>query len=393
MRPGSQRRSLACVVVALLSPAPIWTQTTNSSQTPRLRSGSGFAVTTAYVVTNDHVVATCASVRVRTNENAYTAELIAADKKNDLALLKVSGRISTILAFRDNPPVKLGEAVIALGFPLQGIVASSMNLTTGIVSALAGLGDDERALQFSAPIQLGSSGGPLLDQSGNVIGLIASKLSPLWAARAIGDVPQNVNFAIRDTVVRDFLNSRGVQYVTKASDTRLETTDIGETTSKGVALVECLGPMPRPYPAGEPATSTTFQRGLDAYRRHDFGSAFKEWSALAEQGDAPSQFNIGLLFVDGIGAPKNFTEAASWFQRAAEQGNVEAQHNLGAMYASGRGVRRDYVESYKWFTLCAAQGNSGCESQRRLVGRKLSRTQLQQGQSLAAGWSPTKENH
>ena len=77
------------------------------------------------------------------------------------------------------------------------MISSSLNMTIGNVSALAGLGDDTRSLQFTAPIHPGNSGGPLVDASGNVVGVVTSKLSPLWTAKNIGDVPQNVNFALK----------------------------------------------------------------------------------------------------------------------------------------------------------------------------------------------------
>jgi S1-C subfamily serine protease len=91
------------------------------------------------------------------------------------------------------------------GFPLTGLLASSGNLTTGIVSATAGMHDNPRHLQISAPVQPGNSGGPLLDQSGNVIGVIVAKLDAATAASLLGDIPQNVNFAIKGREAVSFL--------------------------------------------------------------------------------------------------------------------------------------------------------------------------------------------
>ena len=374
-----------------------------TSQSPQLIStGSGFVVSIqGYLITNDHVTQGCESVRVKLGDAWYSAELIASDKQNDLALLKTPP-VGTALPFRDSPRVKLGEGVIVMGYPLSGIIASSLNLTTGAVSALAGLGDDARVLQFTAPVQPGNSGGPLLDQSGNIVGVVASKLSPLWTARVVGTLPENVNFAIKSSIVREFLESRGVQYQTNKSDIRQETPDIGEGASRAVAFIECLGsasqpttlhPKPAEAPIEASGELSPFQRGLNGYQRRDYGTALKEWRPLADRGDAPSQFNLGLMYIDGLGVPQDYNLAVSWFERSAQQNYAKAQLNLGAMYASGRGVKRDYIQSYKWLSLCAAKGDMRCESERDLVARKLSRSQLVTAQRLAGEWKPKQETH
>ncbi len=99
---------------------------------------------------------------------------------------------------------------MAYGFPLGGALASSGVATTGTVSALAGLGDDQRVLQISAPVQPGNSGGPLLDEKGFVVGVVVSKLNAMAIAEAIGDIPQNVNFAVKGTVAKELLRDQGL---------------------------------------------------------------------------------------------------------------------------------------------------------------------------------------
>ena len=96
------------------------------------------------------------------------------DVTNDLALITVNTRPTTFASFRSG--VRLGEGVAAFGFPLAGLLATSGNFTLGNVTAVAGLGDDTRILQISAPVQPGNSGGPLLDYSGNVVGVVEGKL-------------------------------------------------------------------------------------------------------------------------------------------------------------------------------------------------------------------------
>lgn len=134
-----------------------------------------------------------------------------------------------------------------------------------------------------------------------------------------------------------------------------------------------------------------FAAGLAAYQKGDYATAVKEWRLLAEDGDAPSQYNLGLLYLDGHGVPQDYTEAVRWFRRSAEQGYTQAQHNLGAMYGSGQGVRRDYVEAYKWLNICAAKGNAGCVSQRDQVAKKLKPAQISQAQRLSSEFASRPE--
>ncbi|WP_314879189.1 tetratricopeptide repeat protein, partial [Haemophilus parahaemolyticus] len=84
-----------------------------------------------------------------------------------------------------------------------------------------------------------------------------------------------------------------------------------------------------------------FQQGLTAYKQSDYQTAFKLWLPLAEQGDASTQFNLGVMYAKGRGVKQDDVEAVKWYRQAAEQGDAEAQFNLGVMYAKGRGVKQD----------------------------------------------------
>src|SRR5437588_11451343 len=131
-----------------------------------------------------------------------------------------------------------------------------------------------------------------------------------------------------------------------------------------------------------------FAAGLRAYESKDYATAMKEWLPLAEAGDAPSQFNIGLMYLDGVGAPQSDQKAVEWFRRSADQGYAKAEKNLGALYAVGRGVRRDYVGAHMWLNLCAASGDSKCAAQHELVARKMKHRDLLEAQRRATEWKP-----
>ncbi|MBS0151002.1 MAG: trypsin-like peptidase domain-containing protein [Nitrospira sp.] len=107
--------------------------------------------------------------------------------------------------------------MVVVGFPLRGLLASEATISTGIANALAGIGNDTRFLQISAPIQPGNSGGPLLDHAGQIVGVVVSKLDAVRVAKATDDIPQNISFAINGTVAKAFLDANGVEYKQECS--------------------------------------------------------------------------------------------------------------------------------------------------------------------------------
>jgi uncharacterized protein len=211
------------------------------SDRPAKAFGTGFAITDAgHLLTNNHVIQSCTNLRIRREgEAALAAEVIARDPQNDLALLKTPGPLHDLVAFREGRAIRQGDGVVAYGFPLTGALATDGALTTGTVSALAGLGNDTRFLQISAPVQPGNSGGPLIDDSGNLVGVVNAKLNALMTAAVTGDIPQNVNFAIKASVARDFLDANGVNYQTAKSTRDLKPADLAERARRFTFLVEC----------------------------------------------------------------------------------------------------------------------------------------------------------
>ena len=106
--------------------------------------------------------------------------------------------------------------------------------------------------------------------------------------------------------------------------------------------------------AGQSAWSG-FQEGLDAARRGDYATALKEWKPLAELGDVNAQFNLGVMYYNGQGVPKDYKIAVEWFRKSAEQGYAKAQGNVGWMYAKGLGVPKDYKLAVKWYLIYVVQ--------------------------------------
>lgn len=202
-------------------------------------SGTGFFVSTqGHVVTNEHVVESCSTIIVKGDGlTPRTATLMASDKENDLALLKVDQVSPGSGSLRVG--IRLGEPVAVFGFPLTDVLAASGNFTTGHVSALAGMGNDARHVQISAPVQKGNSGGPLLDESGNVVGVVTYKLNAVKAASATGDIPQNVNFAVKTTSLLNFLDLNRVTYKMGSLGETLKSADLAERGQAMSVLVQC----------------------------------------------------------------------------------------------------------------------------------------------------------
>lgn len=98
------------------------------------------------------------------------------------------------------------------------------------------------------------------------------------------------------------------------------------------------------------------ESALKAAQAGDYQTAFQLWLPLAEQGDARSQYNIGLLYANGTGVVQDWQQAAKWYHLSAAQGYASAQNNLGVLYEDGLGVIQDYDKALKWYRLSAEQG-------------------------------------
>jgi uncharacterized protein len=201
-------------------------------------SGTAFFVTPdGKALTNAHVVRGCRDVAVITGGESRPARVLARDERNDLALLATDLHPERSAIWRLQ--VRQGEDIAVYGFPLPGALASGGNVTTGIVTALAGMRDDSRFLQISAPIQPGNSGGPVLDRNGVVVGVIVSTIDGLALASVTGSLPQNVNFAIKASVAAAFLDAQNVPHEDTPEQNALSTPDLTAHARSFTAKVLC----------------------------------------------------------------------------------------------------------------------------------------------------------
>lgn len=159
-------------------------------------SGTGW-VTHGLIATNNHVIEGRDRIRVRfANGQEMTAFRRETDAVNDVALLRVAGELPPGLPLAA-AEAGIGAEVFTLGYPHTDIMGSNAKLSTGIINSTTGVRDDPRLYQISVPVQSGNSGGPLVNMRGEVVGLVTGKLSAAQVFRWTGDLPQNVNYAVK----------------------------------------------------------------------------------------------------------------------------------------------------------------------------------------------------
>jgi uncharacterized protein len=125
--------------------------------------------------------------------------------------------------------------------------------------------------------------------------------------------------------------------------------------------------------------------GFKAFEGGNYPTAMRLLRPLAAEGDARAQYNVGVMYEEGLGVPIDYTEAVGWLLQAAEQGNSEAKNHLGFLYLYGRGVSQDYVSAHMWFDLAASEGNVRAVFARDLVAAKMTPLQVAEAQELARG--------
>ena len=224
---------------------------------PQSGTGSGFFVSKmGHVITNAHVVKGCKKITIGDNANKQVpAELINTDSSNDLALLKLSSlemasaesksliqklNIAVVplssKGLLRSDDVKLGEKVMVAGYPFGDTFSSSIKVTSGIVSATRGAGDNSGQFQLDAAVQPGNSGGPIYGSGGNIVGVVISQLNK----KTFGGLVENVNFGIKASTVRQFLVSSGINSKKAEQTEEKSTQQLAEIAKNQALMVMCL---------------------------------------------------------------------------------------------------------------------------------------------------------
>jgi len=223
-----------------LAPTPTPTPAPTPTPKPENRlvgTGTGFVVNKTFVVTADHVLRknergdACDAISIVYRKDEYEAQGVDADPANDLGLIKLSKPIESTAKLRGQPDLIQGEMAVNYGFPLMGELSTSAKVTGGSVNSLSGYNNNSSFLQYDAASQHGNSGGPVLDASGNVIGVVSSKLDDAEN--------QLVNFATKSTILEGFLRANKVPFEKADLGEKLELPDIAEKAETFTVLVGC----------------------------------------------------------------------------------------------------------------------------------------------------------
>ena len=193
-------------------------------------SGSGFFVTrTGHLVTNYHVVEECDAVKVSFNAKEIQADTIAIDKFNDLAIIKAKINPSKVFPV-SKVDVSLLQDIIVAGFPLGKRISALIKTHKGSVTGLAGIGDNYSNFQTDATINHGNSGGPILTQKGNVIGVAVQLIPP--------DKAQNIFFGVKSSTLTTFAKANNVNFL-PPNTREMSNKDLGELITEATVFLEC----------------------------------------------------------------------------------------------------------------------------------------------------------
>jgi S1-C subfamily serine protease len=201
-------------------------------------SGSGFAVTSdGYVITNYHVIDGCTDVKIHDKGKSILATLVTFDPNNDIALLKGDFKPRSFYPLSRKTPKLLTEIYVA-GHPFGQAISTSVKVTKGIISSLSGVANNFSNLQIDAALQPGNSGGPIMNDKGNVIGVAVAKLNIKTIMEEYDTIPENVNFGVKANVVINIMESENIKLPTPNINT-IPTSELGELITDGTYYLSC----------------------------------------------------------------------------------------------------------------------------------------------------------
>ena len=193
-------------------------------------SGTGFIVSKeGHIITNNHVVDSCNTIKVTFKGNEIDAKTLAVDKMNDIAIVQANIKPKSIFPV-SNEDVSLLEDVVVAGYPLGKRVSSAIKTHKGVVTALAGAGDNYSNFQTDASINQGNSGGPIMNQKGNIVGIAVAT----WVQEGV----QGVHFGIKSSTLKTFANSNSLKF-SSPNYQELSNKDLGKLITDATVYLEC----------------------------------------------------------------------------------------------------------------------------------------------------------
>jgi S1-C subfamily serine protease len=208
------------------------------NEVQKVASGTGFYVSkVGHILTNNHVIDGCEETKVHSKGKVINTVKIASDTQNDLALLKVDNKPLFVFALSEEGSYPLQDIIVA-GFPFGERVSSTLKFTKGIVSSVAGLGNNYSEIQIDAALQPGNSGGPIIDEYGNVIAVAVSKLDMKKILKDYGVIPENTNFGVKASVVKNLMQGNSVP-IKKPNRELISKADLSQSVTEGTVYLTC----------------------------------------------------------------------------------------------------------------------------------------------------------
>lgn len=181
-----------------------------ASREPEVTTGSGtFVSQTGLILTAEHVVRDASEIEVISREGKRArARIVAMSRNLDVAVLSADITSKSHFPLRINKPVA-GMRVFTVGFPVVGVLGQEPKVSEGIISAASGIRDEASFMQMSVPIQPGNSGGPVITESGELVGVVTSSAAVAHFIKRTGTIPQNVNWAAKSSLAVTLLGKEG----------------------------------------------------------------------------------------------------------------------------------------------------------------------------------------
>lgn len=201
-------------------------------------TGSGFAINNeGFALTNEHVVKDCEIVTIHLPSGLKDATVIAISEADDLALLRadIAGNEVLPISYRN---ASLLDDIIVAGYPFSESLSASVKVTKGVVSSLAGIKNDYSQIQFDAAIQPGNSGGPILNEKGNVVAVATAGLNKEHFLESRGTIPENTNFGVKASVARAFLEANEVALPEPHAEV-IQKSEMVNLITKATLLIGC----------------------------------------------------------------------------------------------------------------------------------------------------------
>jgi hypothetical protein len=194
-------------------------------------SGTGFYVSnTGHIISNHHVVEGCNTVKLTFKGKEVSADVLAVDKMNDLAILKADITPTKVYAVATEDASLLEDIIIA-GYPLGKKVSAAIKTSKGSITALAGYGDNYSEFQTDAALNQGNSGGPIMDQKGNVVGVAVANYGKQSGV-------ESFNFGIKSSTLKTFASANGLKFL-PPNNRDLSNKDLGQLITEATIYLEC----------------------------------------------------------------------------------------------------------------------------------------------------------